>query len=89
MTQEVIVYRNPFEAAMWNGLSMIPFEFWVAFLATFVVFLLVAHMTQDFTNKLRRNGVCERFLYSWQGWVVFAVAITAGVGTGYIVYNLL
>ncbi len=45
MVQEVIVYRNPAEAAFWHSISETP-QLWLGLIVGFVLFIVVAQMME-------------------------------------------
>lgn len=78
MTQSIIVYRNPAEAAFWeSGLAGPLF----CGLAVFLIVMLAGMKLVDFA---RFNIFSKKYKYICYG--VIACAITAGVFTAYKVY---
>lgn len=58
MTQSIIVYRNPMEAAFWEGASNASFfPIVVGVVAFFIVFLLIQYLIVDRFYRWNRNSL--------------------------------
>lgn len=80
MTQEIIVYRNPFEQAMWNALMNGPVLFYV------IVFLVVFFIVFSISNKLFHKAACKVVGWENEGYVHLAIGTIAATLSVWVLY---
>lgn len=82
--QEIIVYRNPMEAALWNVLMSHGFEIVVFIVIFFLVFVTLNHLGEKFYSRRdlkmnRYNMRKQRDLVQTLSIIISVVCSTIGV----------
>lgn len=76
MTQSVIVYRNPMEAAFWEGGFAFPL---IAAVFVGVMIFVIAHLMFDKYNRGKKYGRRQWQPTTLQNWMSGFIAVAAAV----------
>ena len=82
--QEVIVYRNPVEAAVWHGLASTDGNTWIIIILSLIIPLIVFVCGAQFLQRkfgYRKSG----YYITWLGWICALWAVGMLVGRPYII----
>ena len=75
MMQQVIVYRNPVEAAFWNLITDTPIQFWVGLVVAFITFVIVLGSLEKISliKKIKNRNTRDKVVISISG--VFGILV--------------